>query len=1126
MMKSPRCYLLMIVLLLCSTLTLGQAKKTVSGMVTDAEGVGLPGVSIHEKGSKTTGVLSDENGYYSILVANKATLVFSFVGFATQEIVVSSNSTVNVTLSAEDNQLSEVVVTGFGVKKQKRKLTYATQEIKGTELQTAPSPNVLNSLQGKLSGVRIDQGTGGPGSSSRIRIRGNTSLTGNQQPIIVIDGIIIKPDISGPETWADNNNRDQGNILKNLNPDDIESMSVLKGSAASALYGSGAQNGAIIVTTKKGTQKGLGVSLSATEMWDKAYKSPDLQNEYGAGLDPEFTKGADGVNQVDRAGSNWAYNYGPKFDGSLVRDRDDRMIRWLPYDVLDFFQTGRQSNYNLAVQGGSDRSSLRFSYSKNISTGVVPNGNELDRNNFFLRGTQKIGKIFNLDASVTYVNTKTDNPLRQVSNYNPLFRLTFFRPRSLDWNYYLGNYTDVVNGGRIRGADDPYSVGDFLWTTFNNNSYRNESNLRTNIDLTTTITPWLTLLTRGNINYFTVQTEYKYLGSEVGFAGGNYEIQKGDWKNSRIQALLTASKSLGADFDGSFTLGAETNRELGGRTLRSWTDGGLTLPGVFALNNAKNRIASTETYTPTKRTDAIYAYGDITWRNTLTLNFSVRKDYNSTLTYKDGSGTYTFVYPSVGLSYIFTESLKNSSAFHFLSFGKLRASYGETGRDIDAWRLNQVGQYRLGGTVDGVSAGGATITLPIAGFTGNEVVTPNLKNERTKEWEVGADLRFLNNRLGVDIAYYNKNTFNQILALPVPSESGVSSALFNVGQIRNQGVEILLTASPVKTRNFSWDVNLNFTRNRNTVVKLTEGVPSVNLITAFGNDMRAIAMEGRQYGDVISRYAFAYYQKVDAAGKPVDHPSNGKKVIGSPPNGSNGYSFLRSGDYANSLVREPSLGTIMEKFTGGIYNSFRYKEFSLGVQVDAKIGGLMASGTHQYGGSNGSFAYTLPGRDLANGGIQYVDNNGETRYDGIIPDGVFADGIKVTTPAGETVDLGGMSWREAYDKGYMKPKPAWEYYEDLTQWSSGIREYSTFENSWVALREITLGYNLPKSVSSRIKLSNLRINLIGRNLTYLYKTARDGINPEGLSSNNAAAFAEYGGLPFIRSLGFRINAEF
>lgn len=1102
-----------------------QEQKAITGTLRDeTTGNPIPSATVSIKGTKSA-TTTNASGYFRLRtsVANP-TLIITSIGYEAKQLDYTGSDPIAVSLASKNSALTEVVVTAFGSQQATSKLAYASQQIGAKELATAPSPNVLNSLQGKLSGVRIDQGTGGAGSSSRIRIRGNTSLSGNQSPLFVIDGVLLKPDVTGPETWSDNNNVDFGNILKNINEDDIQSVSVLKGSAASALYGSGAQNGVVLITTKKGrVAKGLGVSVGITQMWDDAYKGPDLQYEYGGGISTTFAKDAAGNNILDPAVSPY-YDFGPKFEGQTIKDLDGRMRTWQPYKVIDYFQTGSQSDYNVALQAGTDRSSFRASYSKNITNGIIPNGAKFDRDNFSVRATQKIGNIFDIDASITYAESKNKNPVRQVSNFNPIFRFNYYRANSIDWDYWINNYQDKVNGGRISGSNDPYGLGAYLWTTYQNNQASNEDNLRANVDLTTHITPWLSLLTRGNISNYNTKIEKKFLGDGANFTNGYYGLNTSRYKSYRLQGLLTATKQLSGDIQGSITLGAETNKDQIGDLINANTNGGLstTNPYFYSLGNSVNKADITQGYRPARLTDAIYTYGDVTWKDMLTLSYSVRKDYNSSLTLANGTGDYSFVYPSVGASFVFSKLLEDKPQFNFLSFGQLRASYGVTGKDYDPWKLNQVGNYKIGGTSEIVNSGLGVTTLPFAGFTSSVLPNKNLKNEKTKEYEVGTNLRFFANRLGIDVTYYNKNTFNQILELPVPQEIGGNSALFNVGQIRNEGIEILLNATPVSTKDFSWNFNVNFTRNHNTVVSLATGVSSYDLLDAFGNDVRALAEPGKQYGAVYSTYAFAAYQARDANGNAIDDPRNGQRVLGTAPNGSNDYTFLRSKDYDQGLVKDKYLGTIMEKFLAGTYQTFRYKDFSLNVQIDAKVGGLMASGTHQYGSSNGAFAFTLPGRDAAHGGLSYTDANGEKKDDGIIPEGIFQNGV--TSPNG--TDLSGMSWQQAYDQGLIKPKPAWQYYEDLTQWSSGIREYSVFDNSWVSLREVSVGYNLPKTLSSKLKVNNLRVNIIGRNLAYIWKNAKGGINPEGLSSNQPAAFAEYGGIPYVRNVGFSVNADF
>ncbi len=1116
--------LLLLLLSVTSAYLFAQQKKTVTGTVRDENGNPLSGVTFVIKGTRTGGA-TDNTGNYLITVDKDVTLVFSGVGYKPQEVTTAGKTDLSIVMQSNAKDLDEVVVTGFGARKQTRKLASSVTEIKGDEIVRANNANVVNALQGKVAGVSIQQGASGPQSSSRIRIRGNTSITGNNNtPLIVLDGILIEPGTTGNDSWGEN--PDFGNIMKNLNSDDFESVSVLKGASASALYGSKAQNGVLLITTKKGrSRKGLGLSVSHSEMYDNAYKFLDLQNEYGGGINPTFEKDASGVDIIDPVNAPYAtggYSFGPKFDGRMVKEVDGRMVKWEPNQPLDYFQTGKFINTNVAVEGGNERTTFRFSYSNLFNNSIMPN-NDMKRNSFTFRATHKISNAVNIDASVNYTNTKAYNPIRQGSRNNPLFAFTYYMARHVDINYYANNYINPA-GGALSSVDpnvnDPYRLGSLFFGLYEDNRKKTENNLLANVDLSVKLNSWLDVLVRANTNYYTDSYERKNLGPGIGFSGGDYQLSQTNWQTFRIQALLNGNKQLSDDFSTTFSLGGETYRNIGGFYNNAYTNGGLKIPGQFAINNSINPATAEGYPTAGRRTDALYLYGDFSWRNMLTLSFSGRNDWSSTLTYSDGHGNYTYFYPSVGLAWIFTElpAVKNFSA---LSFGKLRGALSWTGLDADPQLTNNTGYYGLVGTFNNMNNGNQSVY----GWNSSTLGNQNLKNQLTREIEIGADLRFFNNRLGIDFAWYKKNTYNQIFNLSAPSESGITSRVVNGGNVENTGIEILLTTVPVRNKNLTWNANFTLTRNRNKIIEIAPGVPSIDLELAFGADVVAKAVAGGDWGAVETGFGYAYYQKKDAEGKPVDHPSNGQKVIGSASYGTTGgyYTYMRQQDYDGT---KRILGNIMEDFMAATTQTVNYKNFFLNVQIDAKIGGLMASATHQYGSANGSFKNSLFGRDETSGGITFTDNNGNVRHDGIIPDGVLNDGITAVNSSGQTVDLGGMTYKEAVDEGLLKPVPAYAYYENLSQWSSGIREYSIFENSWVSLREVSVGYSFPARVTNKIKCNNLRVSLVGRNLTYLYRTTEGGVNPESIYSNRSAAFAEYGGYPFVRSLGFNVNAAF
>jgi iron complex outermembrane recepter protein len=1101
----------MLLLLLGSTWSLAQDRKAVSGTVSDQAGTPLPGVSFLVKGTNTGGA-TDASGNFRVTVpSNNSIIVFSSIGYLTKEVPVGTASVLNVSLEEDTKTLNEVVVTGFGMSQETRKLAYAVQTVEGQELTRTNNANMVNALQGKVAGVMINQGTGGPMSSSRIRIRGNASLSPNSQPLFVVDGVLIRPGTTGADSWGAG--QDFGNIMKNINPDNIESMTVLKGSAASALYGSEALNGVVVVQTKKGrAEKGLGVSYNHTSSFETAYRVLDLQDRFGAGLSPTFDKGADGVDEVNRP--NYIYSYGPEFNGQTVRDLDGRMVEWKANDPLSFFQTGKFVNHNVAVEGGNERGTFRASFSNLRNTSIMPGGTELKRSNFNIRGTQKIGKIFNLDVSADYTDNDMVNPIRQGGNFNPLMRFVLGRPRSMDIDYWANNYIDPVAGGRRQGAADPYGITQFMWETFQFRQVRNEKVFRSNIDLNGTITPWLSFLVRGNVQTELYTGKNMNRGAGVNFTGGEYGEYTENRSQSRFQGLVMANHQFGDNFEVSFNVGGETNRLNGGRYFRAATNGGLRVPEVFTLANSLNTLNYSNNLTPSRRIDALYAYGDVTFKEALTLNFSYRNDWSSTLTYADGSGDHTYSYPAVGLAWIATESLSNLPAW--LSFGKLRASYGFTGGDTDPWRTNSTGNYGPQGTY--TLPDGSLLNL--SGFRDNTLPNYGLRNRLAREWELGADIRFFSGRLGFDFTVYNKVTSNEILSLATTPESGVNSRIVNAGKIQNKGIELLINATPIKAGKFEWNTSLNFTRNRNKILELVEGTNSYELSLGFGADIASVARVGKDYGTLVTSYAFATYQGKDANGNPIAHPANGQKVIGAASGTVGGYpSYLRSGAYGQGAKE---LGTMMENFLASNINTFRYGNFSANVQLDGKFGGLMASATHQYGSSYGAFNFTLPGRNEELGGVTFTDATGAVRNDGIIPEGVLADGYQVKVND-QVIDLGGMTYAEAVEKGYLKPIPAFAYYQNLTQWGSGIREFSVFENSWVSLREVSVGYDVPTTLLNKAKIQSMRVSLVGRNLIYLYRTAKDGINPEGLYSNRAGEFMEYGGLPFTRNLGVSVN---
>ncbi len=1093
---------LMLLILLCiwSSVAIGQQKRTITGAVRDSIGSTIPGVSINVKGTKISSA-ADIQGNFKISISGVNTiLVFSSVGYKSREVAPGKDDFIAVQLQAETGKLNEVVVTGFGVRTNTKKLAYAIQEVKGEELARAGTVNVVNSLQGKVSGVMINQGAGGPSSSSRIRIRGNSNISGNTMPLFVIDGVLLQPGTSGADSWGDN--RDFGNQLKNLNPDDYETLTVLKGSAASALYGSQALNGVILITTKKGKARpGLGVTLNHSTTWNQVFKLPDFQNKYGGGNSTTFSKNSAGQDIIPNDDYAPYYSFGPKFDGRTIIDADGVTRKYKANNMMDLYQTGLLNNTNVAVEGGNDKTTVRFSYTKTSQTGIVST-NKFDRNSFALRATQKVGKFINMDFSINYAASDSKNPMQQGGQGSLLYRLAYSNSRGFPIDNLFANYVDKVNGGRTRIS--PYlrgSITDDMWGIYQTNVSQKENSLLANLDITANITSWLSLLVRGNVNSIDINQEYKERGDGPGFASnafGRYSLYSSNQKNGRLQALLSANKKINKDFELSFSAGGETQRGLGGSQLKASTSGGFKNPDIYALSNSKNAVEIDNGQSgiyPQSRLDALYAYGDITWKEMLTLTGSFRNDWTSTLTYPDGHGNYAYNYPSVGLSWIFSELLKDKTSFNFLSFGKLRASYGVTGGGTDIYTTS-TGNYVLNGNYTDV--GGTPV--PRYGFQSNSLGNLNLKPKRASEYEFGADLRFLNNRLRFDVAVYKKNTRNEVISLGAPSESGIDGRVINAGNVQNKGIEILLSATPIRKGNFEWTTTLNFTRNRNKIIALYPGVVSTDLDLAFGADVRSVARVGEDFGTIVSSYAYAR------------DPQTNQKLLQQDG------TYWRSGAYGQG---EKILGSAMEKYLVSNINELRYKGFSMFIQVDAKVGGKIASTTHQYGSQYGNYESTLFGRDASHGGITYTDDNNVQHDDGIIPEGIFGKNTMINN-----IDVSGLTYADAVSKGLKKPIAALDYYDGIASWGTGIREYSVFDNTWVALREISVGYDFPKSTISKLKINKLRLNVSGRNIFYLYTTTKDHIFPEAIYSSRPGAFAETGGGPYQRQIAVSLLAGF
>ncbi len=1114
-----------------------QQALIVTGTVKDEGGNPLPGVNILEEGT-TNGTITDIEGGYRITVPDQdAVLIFSFVGYENQRVPVNGNTTLDVILR-QGVLLNQVVVTALGIEQEKRKLGYTVTELQGQELSRTNEINPVNALQGRVAGVQIDQGAGGLFGTSKILIRGNSTLSNNNQPIFVIDGVFIDNDVFG------GTGRDFGNNLKNLNMEDFESVSVLKGSAAAALYGSRAINGVILITTKKGRKnQGIGVSVTQNTVAYQPYAGPEFQNVFGGGtVGAFFTDRRDPNYQPDEAWRTKVFprdpvtgqsyidpqiyreleNWGPRMEGQEVLNYDGTPTQYLPQpnNFLDAFRTGWGSNTNIALDGGTERSTFRLSYSRNESQGVVYN-NKLSKNGFNLRATHELTDFLQADASVDYTTFEGKNPPRlggldAFASYNFGKLYTWVLPRNYDTKYWMqkDKYTSIYGGApNPSDPEEPNRSPEsrFWFSLFENNYLQSEQSLRGRLALTATLTDWMQARLEGNFFNNYTRNEDKELGQGRDFTGGMYGLGHAARKSSFLKGMVMLNKMFNETWEVNGYIGGETQHFE--RTFNySRTDGGLNYPGNFFIENSMNPPISQGGVSERKTINSLYTSADISFKDQLFLLATWRGDWSSALTYSDGSGNNFFNYPAVSLSWVFTEALNLP---RWVTYAKLRTNVAALGRDTDAFLLNQGFEFNGFANIRGNN-------LPLSTFSGRGgrkvALLGNIKPERKIAKEIGIEARLMDNRFGFDLSLYQDNTRNQILDIPAPFESGVDATLINAGNIQNKGIELSLDALPVKNSSFEWNSILTFSRNRNLIVDLYEGREEYNLGATIG-EISTWAVVGKSYGTLRSPIHAKIFQATDTDGNPVDHPNNGLPEL-----------IWRSDARAGFPARSNELrdvGDINADFRAGWNNTFRYKNFSLGFLLDAKVGGDFVLLSYRYGTHSGVWPNTLAGRDAEYGGITWTSAyDNQTYDDGVIPEGVFAQGQTITLPDGSQAEVGGMTYREAYEQGLVEPTHAPQFYYRYGSYSTGVSDYWIFNSTWVSMREISLGYQIPQSVVERIGLSNMSVLLIGRDLFYLYNSLPYNFNPASNNSNSTAFSGEEGFLPMTRTLGATLRFQF
>lgn len=904
--------LLMALILFCSW-QFALAQKNITGTVTDArDGSSIPGVNVVVKGS-TTGTTTDLSGKFSVQAKPDQTLQFSFIGFAGQEIAVGNQTVINVTLSPTAEVIEGVVVTALGIKREKKALGYSMQELKGDAMTETRDPNVVNALNGKISGLQVRQASTGPSGSSRMIIRGNNSIGSNNQPLVVVDGIPINSSTGGTDDYWGNRSVDRGSGIADISPDDIESISVLKGPAASALYGSRAGNGVVMITTKKGTaKKGIGVTFNTNNTWESPMETPDFQNEYGQGVNGAFDV---------TAGGSW----GGKMTGSSV----EALMGTKPYSPAgndlykDFLRTGFTSTNSLEIANSSENSSLRLGVTRLDNKGVVPN-TQFQRTSFNVRATSKWKKL-SADVKFNYIKQLTDNRLKLAGDPDNIFQNYLIMPRSVAMSDYQkfesSNYAFPKTGAPAAYVStyNGMSLSPY-WSAYRNTNDDNKDRIIGFLALQYDFTKWLNLKVRyGLDNNSTIYTDRLASGTPYWFTQGytgDYRVTQEKAFEQNADFLFTAQGDLMDKVKGVFTLGGNLMNAKSNYQLSQAQ--GLVIPDFYSIPNGVVR-ESGYTFTE-KEIRSWYGTLSLSYDNWAYLDVTGRNDVSSTLP----AANRSYFYPSVGGSAVVSQLLQNKGInMGPVSFAKVRASWAEVGNDT--------GPYMLRDYYNILFVNGVLTASP-----DNYKTNPDLKPESIKSTELGFDVRLFNNRLGFDFTWYKKNAFDQIIKIAVPPATGYQYNLINAGNVENKGVELSLNANVIQQKDFNWNLVLNYSKNTNKIIELTDNTNIQLLSDGSVSFLKVVAEVGGLYGDILG-----YTYQRNASGQILVDDN------GIP---------LKSDEMSK-------LGNYQPKWMMGLTNNFSYKSFDLGFLIDMRYGGKTFMGSIKSGTSSGTLAMTLEGRE-------------------------------------------------------------------------------------------------------------------------------------------------------------------
>ena len=1057
------------ILLLLTSISFSQT--TITGTITDKNtGEKIPYVSITT--ATNNGTTSNLDGFYSIAILDKNQFItFSYLGYQTQKIKVNNLTEINVQLIEQQTNLNEIVVTALGVNRQTKELGYVVQEIKAKELTEVKTPNFLDNLSGKLAGVTISQGATGVGSSSKITIRGEASFS-NNNPLFVVDGTPINNNTVfnfTNEAAAGFQEIDFGNGAMEVNPDDIESVTVLKGPSAAALYGTRASNGVIVIKTKDGSKKkGLGISINSSVTFDSAFRLPEFQNEYGQGQGGAFEY-VDGLG--GGTSDNITYSWGPKLDagnliaqfdspvtlpdGTVVRGGDTSLYNGLsitptlfksnPDNLKDFYQTGVTTINNISITDNFEGGSYRLSLTDLDSESIIP-GVNLDRKTAALKMNFNPTEKTRITTSLNYVNSSSDNrPANGYGSENANYSLVAWGPRSLDINNLKNYWQPGLEGVQQYSFNYTFFDNPYFILNENTNSF-NRDRVFGNIAINHKFTDNLSVSLRSGMDYSSEKRIFKRNFSSNRFKNGAYAEHDVFYREINTDFLINYKNNFGDfSFDASFG-GNRLDQTASTKQLQTTN---LAQPGIFSLNNAASPIEAFQ-FDSKKRINSLYGIAKFGYKNYLYVDITGRNDWSSALATPFSVDGTSFFYPSISSSFILSNYTKLPA---IISFAKLRASVAQVGNDTNPYQTS--GAFVSQTTFNGQPTFSNQDFIPNA----------NLKPELTTSYEFGTDIRFFKDRLNIDFTYYNATTKDQIISLPIPISSGYNQQVVNGGEVNTSGVEIILSGTPIKTANFKWNTTFNFATNKSVIKNLPQEDGRLTLAYSRIYDSANQTVwfqveEGGQIGDLYG----TGYQKNEEGQFLLD--DNGRFIAD------------------NNLIK---IGNYNPDFTLGWNNSFRYKDWNASFLFDWRQGGEIVSRTRALGNVGGQLAETA-NRPTA---------------------GIVAQGVNVNTGQPNTIAVSAESYyRQFYDRNH--------------------EENNVYDASYLKLRQFSIGYtlNLNEGFLGLKNTSTMNFSFIGNNLFVI--TENPHFDPEQLAvqGNGFVSGVEDLSYASSRSLGFKVGFDF